>query len=157
MKNTIIAILVIALVVLGFLFIREKNKQSLVDNSWPETEPATPTTTNNSSAQNYPNWTEKRFGWYYPPGWDGYSTEVNGDAFGITNTNTGTEIRVGAFPGTTFELGCEQNQLEEFQYGASVSACVNGVLVFLANPSGRWAPSQNEKQVFGDFVLKNQR
>lgn len=45
MKNTLITILVLVVLVLGFLFIKEKNKPAAYE-PWPETEPATvkPTT-----------------------------------------------------------------------------------------------------------------
>lgn len=48
MKNTLIAILVIAVVVIGYLFIKEKTKPTDYSNAWPETVPATPTNNNNS-------------------------------------------------------------------------------------------------------------
>lgn len=52
MKNTLIAILVIAIMIVGYLFIREKTKPTDYSNVWPETEPATPT--NNQTATNNP-------------------------------------------------------------------------------------------------------
>lgn len=51
MKNTLIAILVIVILVLGYLFIKEKTKPVDYSNAWPETEPAQPhtgTTTNDN-------------------------------------------------------------------------------------------------------------
>ena len=51
MKNTLIAILVIIILVLGFLFVKGKNKP-VVDNSWPETVPATPTDNNSQTNSN---------------------------------------------------------------------------------------------------------
>lgn len=54
MKNTLIAILVLVILVLGFLFIKEKNKPVVDNNVWPETEPATvkPTTNNQTNTNN---------------------------------------------------------------------------------------------------------
>lgn len=49
MKNTLIAILAIAVIVVGYLFIKEKTKPTDYSNAWPETEPAT--STNNSNSQ----------------------------------------------------------------------------------------------------------
>lgn len=46
MKNTLIAILVIAIMIVGYLFIREKTKPTDYSNVWPETEPATSTNNN---------------------------------------------------------------------------------------------------------------
>jgi hypothetical protein len=51
MKNTLIAILVIGLLVLGFLFIKEKNKPVAYE-PWPETEPATVKPTTNTQSTN---------------------------------------------------------------------------------------------------------
>lgn len=42
-KNTIIAVLVIVILVIGYLFISEKTKPTDYSSAWPETEPATPT------------------------------------------------------------------------------------------------------------------
>ncbi len=51
MKNTLIAILVIIILVLGFLFVKGKSKP-VVDNSWPETVPANPTDNNSQTNSN---------------------------------------------------------------------------------------------------------
>jgi len=136
----------------------------------PVTNPSTTTATNSSATINpsetsnpttpppiIPNWTEERFGWYYPPGWGGYSKGNIGDSFGIYNPSAGTdtEIQVGGLPGTKFQSGCEQSQVDDFQHGVSVEACVNGTIVYLSNVSASWTPSQEEKNIFGDFVLRN--
>ncbi|MCC7469962.1 MAG: hypothetical protein IT284_02380 [Bacteroidetes bacterium] len=54
MRNILTALLVIGIIVLGFIVLKaNKANQTPVDNSWPETEPATVRpTTNNSSVQN---------------------------------------------------------------------------------------------------------
>ena len=62
MKNTLIAILVLIILVLGYLFIKAKTSYRSTINEWPETEPATPTNNNsqtntnnnNSASQNNP-------------------------------------------------------------------------------------------------------
>ncbi len=174
MKNILIGVLVIGILILGYLFIKQKDKPadpsisfdfSEQTNSSPvstnQNPPATPTnnppvtSTPTTPPTTNPNWTEERFGWYYPPGWDGYSMEISGDSFGIFNVDTGTQIQVGGFPGTNFESSCEQNQLGDFQYGVSTQACIRGTLISLVNVSARWAPSQEEKNIFGDFVIRN--
>lgn len=51
MKDTLIAILVLIVLVLGYFFIKEKNQDDN-RNPWPETEPATPTNNNPTSTNN---------------------------------------------------------------------------------------------------------
>ena len=53
MRNILTALLVIGIIVLGFIVLKaNKANQTPVDNSWPETEPATVRpTTNNSSVR----------------------------------------------------------------------------------------------------------
>lgn len=171
MRNALIFILILGVLVLGLLLIKAKN-QNDTRVLWPETEPATQTNnyqntniqnsgtydqvnTANQTQQSYTNWIEQKNGWYYPPGWDIYSKEINSDSFAFINQSTETGIRVGGLVGSNFETGCNENQVETFNYGVSTSACVNGVFVFLFNPSARWLPSQVEKNTFGDFVLRN--
>jgi uncharacterized protein YxeA len=52
MKNTLIVVLTIAVVIIGYLFIKEKTKPTDYSNVWSETEPATVKPTNNYSVQN---------------------------------------------------------------------------------------------------------
>lgn len=52
MKNTLLFVLVIGILVLGFFFLKEKREKPIVENLWPETEPATPT---NNPAPTNPN------------------------------------------------------------------------------------------------------
>ena len=174
MKNILIGVLVIGILILGYLFIKQKDKVtdtytgfefSEETNSSPNSTNQNPPITSNPPVTSTPttppptnpNWTEERFGWYYPPGWEGYSKGNTGDSFGIYNpsSGTGTEIQVGGLPGTKFEFGCEQSQIGDFQYGVSTEACVNGTIVYLSNVSARWVPSQEEKNIFGDFVIRN--
>lgn len=52
MKNTLIAILVLIILVLGYLFIKEKTSYRSTINEWPETVPAIPTNNNQTSTNN---------------------------------------------------------------------------------------------------------
>lgn len=52
MKNTLIAVLVIIILVIGYLFIKEKTKPVDYGNAWPETVPATPTNNQGDSNNN---------------------------------------------------------------------------------------------------------
>lgn len=173
MRKILTIIFIIGVLVFGFLFFKENQPAQNINpvevNQTAPTNDYQNTNTQNSDSQSDEidqsqqsdiSWTEQRNGWYYPPGWDGYSwdgssAEYDGGSFMVTNPSTGTGIKIGGNPGTQFESGCQENQVETFNYGVSTSACVNGVFVFLFNPSARWLPSQDEKNMFGDFVLKN--
>ncbi len=53
MKNTLIAILVFGILIIGYLFIKEKTTPADYTNVWPETEPATSTNNQGVTNNNY--------------------------------------------------------------------------------------------------------
>ena len=164
MKDTLIAILILIVLVLGYFFIKEKNQDDN-RNPWPETEPATQTPTNNYPTQNGSTttnnnsqnggqdqiaWnTSEMWGLFYPAGWT-ITTSENSPGFSFTNGNA--VINYGGN-----QSACSQNQHGVFQYGVSVSTCLNGLYSNIGLINVRSVLSQTELNVFGDFVLKNQR
>jgi len=169
MKNTLIAILVIAVIVIGYLFIKEKTKPTDYSNVWPETEPATPTKDQTNIPHNENSGWNKSpvFGLYYPEAFS--ITEIYQDPSSMTSGTPENGVpKFEAYSAAHNELmilwggyqgsgtNCTSNDLESFQYGVSQYVCLKGRPASIGHVSARATVTSAELKLFGDFVIKNQ-
>ncbi len=177
MKNIIIATLIAIILVLGFIFFTQK-KSNVSYEPWPETVPARPT--NNQSTQNNQtptqngstttNNNQSQIVWVessesqlqYPSGFivEERYTNYPGQSSSDPEANAVLEFRatrgnaVISWGGFNYE--CTENEYGPFVYGISQIACLNGVRTQLGVVNVRGALTQEDINIFGDFVLKNQ-
>ncbi len=114
MKNTLIAILAIAVIVVGYLFIKEKTKPTDYSNAWPETVPATSTNNNSSqgtstSVSGLKLFTRANYSFRAPSSWkETGPSDIGGCAWdGVANdTNDGLRQagEIGIYPKSCFDL-----------------------------------------------------
>lgn len=187
MKNALIIILVIGLLVLGFLFFKEKSSRDTNINEWPETVSATPTNNNyqpnsipvgdtpyeidnensypasQQGGQNQITWIKAGESQLYYP--SGFSVEEHytlnpgqsssdPEASGVLEFRATRGNAIISWGGFNYE--CTENEYGAFIYGTSQIACLDGVRTQLGVVNVRGVLTQEDRNSFGDFVLKNQ-
>lgn len=111
-KNTIIAVLVIIILVIGYLFIKEKTKPMDYGNAWPETVPATPTNNNSQTIPAGDTANEIDNENSYP------SADIlsfNGDGFSF-NHDAGVTVRSGDIPNGSYAELTSGNKFNSLKF-----------------------------------------
>ena len=165
-KNTIIILLTIIILILGYVaFLKPQNvNQNYVsDNQIPVTDNTTNTPTQNNTDSQADNWIYTttpgmiiayKSDWTVTPQYyvsTAMQAQGKTDLVGYMFTlPDGNPIIVGGA-----QSSCTTKEINEFKYGVSTIACVKNMSSNVGVLNVRNTLPQNDINLFGDFVLKN--